>query len=203
MPATVLTKHMPSAISTANAIETAREETVRLVIVRLLWIASVTIFAWCVIAAMVYLTPFPAMPVDSEAEPAATPILSIRFAGAILIAHFVSVLVVQVLAPRAVIKSRLVSNTMFSGLLLSLCGAISLVGQIVPPESVPYLKGALAIAFKPAFVIANFLLCSVAGILIYWARETGLADVVEIYWSLGLMFLFGLAIALVTAVVAI
>ena len=86
---------------------------------------------------------------------------------------------------------------------MSLCASITLVTGILPPDTVTYFKSALAIAFQPAFVIANFLLCAVCGLGIYWARESRIVDMVEIYWSLGLMLLLGLSIALVMAIVQV
>ena len=89
---------------------------------------------------------------------------------------------------------------MFGGLILAICVAISIAANLVPPDAIPYLKQAIAFAYGPPFVIANFLLCTLTGFFIYRFRELILACMIELYWSLGLMFLLGLAIALLMAI---
>lgn len=179
------------------------EDSVKLIVTRLLWIGTISIISWLAIGAIVFLTQFPPTGQRQGLGIHETHILSVRFAAAILIAHFVSVVVVQVFAPRAVNRARLASNTMFSLLVLSICVSISVVAHLVPTPALPYLKPAFEIAFQPTFVISNLLLSGIAGLMIYWSRETRLADIVEIYWSLGLMFLLGLSTALVMAVVSV
>jgi hypothetical protein len=180
------------------------EDNVRLVLARLFRIAATTIVSFIIVGAIVSLTQFP--PAGQRQEGLGiheTHILSVQFAAAILIAHYVSVLMVQIFAPPAVNRARLASNTMFSLLVLTLCVSVSVVAHLVPVQALPYLKPAFEIAFQPTFVIANLLLCGITGLTIYWSRETRLADMVEIYWSLGLMFLLSLSTALVMAVVSI
>jgi hypothetical protein len=187
-----------------NADNLHHEETVKLIITRLMWIATTTIASWITVGLIAYLTHFPVPADRPDSLNAHQPhMLSIRFVAAILIAHLVSVMTVQIFAPRAVIRGRLASNTMFSALVLSLCASLSVVAHLVPPTGLFYLKTSLEIAFDFTFVIANIFLCGIIGLMIYWARETRLADMVEIYWSLGLMFLLALSTALVLAVVSV
>lgn len=180
------------------------EDSVQLVVARLLWIATTTIGFWIVVGTIAFFTQFP--PIEQKQEGLGiheAHILSVQFAAALLIAHFLSVIAVQVFAPRAVNRCRLASNTMFSLLVLTICVSISVVARLVPAQALPYLKPAFEIAFQPTFVIANLLLCGITGLMIYWSREMRLADMVEIYWGLGLMFLLSLSTALVMAVVSI
>ncbi|MDZ4834638.1 MAG: hypothetical protein SGJ27_12740 [Candidatus Melainabacteria bacterium] len=180
------------------------EDTAKLIIGRLLWIAVTTIASWVVVGVLIHFTHFPAYPRKlDELGIYQSPILSVQFAAAILIAHFVSVFVVQIFAPRAVNRARLASNTMFSALVLSLCASVSVVSRMIPVQGIPYLNSAIQLAYQPTFIIANLLLCGITGLMIYWSREIRLADMVEIYWSLGLMFLLALSTALVMAVVSV
>lgn len=178
-----------------------QEDTVRVIAQRLIFIC-VTVFAWWIaFIVMLYFVSFPPIQPVAEGQPAVAPeMLSVRLASGLLITHFLSVLCTQAFAARRILSARLISNTMFGGLILSLCVAISLVAGLVPPNAIPYLKKAIEIAYNPAFVIANFLLCTLTGFLLYRFREARLACMVELYWSLGLMFLLGLAIALLQAV---
>ncbi len=180
------------------------EDTVQLIIGRLAWIATTSIVFWIMVCTIAFFTQFPPPGQKQEGLGIHEPhILSVRFAAAILISHFLSVVVVQVFAPRAVNRSRLASNTMFSLLVITICASISIVAHLLPAPASPYLKPAFEIAFQPTFVIANLLLSGITGLTIYWSREIRLADMVEIYWGLGLMFLLGLSTALVMAVVSI
>jgi len=182
-------------------VEDHREDSVRVIMQRLLFILGTSAFCWAVLGVIIYTTSFPAMtPVQEGQIPPGPELLSIRVAAGILISHFVSVLAVQILAPRAVIRSRLISNTMLGGLLTCFCAVFSVIGQLVPSDAVPYMKQALSIAYYPPFVIANFIAGIVVGLMIYIYRETRPADQSEIYWCLGLMFLYGLSIALVMAI---
>lgn len=180
------------------------EDSVQLIISRLVWIATTSIVFWIVVCTIACFTQFPPIGEKHEGLGLHEPhILSVQFAAAILISHFLAIVTVQVFAPRAVNRSRLASNTMFSLLVLSICASISVVAHLVPAPALPYIKPALETAFQPTFVIANLLLSGITGLTIYWSREIRLADMVEIYWGLGLMFLLGLSTALVMAVVSI
>lgn len=185
--------------------KTPSEDTVQLVITRLLWVALNTIAAWIIVGAIAFFTQFP--PLGQRQEGLGINqthnLLSVRFSALILIAHIVSVLSVQILAPRAVNRARLASNSMFSLLVLSICASVSVVAHLVPLQALPYLKTSFEIAFQPLFVIANLLLSGITGMMIYWSREMRLADMVEVYWSLGLMFLLGLSTAVIMAIVSV
>jgi hypothetical protein len=195
---------MPSTAnprSNIQDLDIEQEDSVRVIIQRLVFISGVSILFWLAFNVFLYTTPFPALPPIQDGQPPEAPaILSVRVGAGILIVHYLSVLCTQTFAASRVIRARLISNTMFGGLLICLCVAVTMVVPLVPPDTVLYLKQAMAIAFHPGFVVANFLLCTLSGFFVYRYREVLIADMTELYWSLGLMFLFGLAIALVTAI---
>lgn len=178
-----------------------QEDTVRVIIQRLLFISSAVIFSWFVLAMILHFTSFPALQPPSDGQPSQGPaMLSVRIGAGLLITHYLVTTFVQMFAARRLVRGRLISNTMFGGLILAICVAISIAAKLVPPDAIPYLKQSIVIAYGPPFVIANFLLCTLTGFFIYRFRELFLACMIELYWSLGLMFLLGLAIALLMAI---
>lgn len=190
-----------NATTDIQTFEDQREDTVRVIVQRLMFISSTEIFCWVVFVVFLHFMRFPVLQPNVEGQPIEGPdMLSVRLAANLLLTQFVSQLFIQAFAARHIVRARMISNTMFGGLVLSLCVAITVAANLIPPNAIPYLKQAIAIAYNPAFVIANFLLCSLSGFLLYRFREVRFACMVELYWSLGLMFLLGLAIALLAAI---
>jgi hypothetical protein len=178
-----------------------REDTVRIVLQRLIFISSAVFFFWFVFTMILHFTSFPVLQASREGQTAPAPsMLSVRIAAGFLITHFISMLFVQSFAAGRLVRARLISNTMFGALILAISVAISMAANLIPLDAIPYLKQAIAIAYSPPFVIANFLLCTLAGFFIYRYREVRMLCMIELYWSLGLMLLLGLAIGLLLAI---
>ncbi len=88
--------------SSANlpSLEHERDETVKLVLDRLIFIVCASVLCWCAIGGILFSTSFPSLAPAVEGKPLEGPVLlSVRLGAAILIAHFVSVVLVQLFAP--------------------------------------------------------------------------------------------------------
>lgn len=180
--------------------EHGSSEPAKLIVFRLIWTSFTVLLCWGALLATLSLVNLPqAASNETQAE---TSLVSCRIAAFILIVNFLSISMVNFLAPSHVLRGRLVSNTIFGGLLLAILAALTLVAQILSANTYNLFKAGVQIAYQPSFLSANLVLSALTALIIYGFRRVKLADMTEVYWGLGLMFLFGLAISLVSMIVA-
>lgn len=176
-------------------------DTARGVVLRVLTVSTVTFIFWLGVVGLIMFTPYGTEDPLGKASDAPHE-FSVRLAGFILLVHLASGLCIQLLAPGMVIRFRLISNTLFSLLILTMCVALMLVSPVIPEMGVPYVKSAAALAFQPAFIVVNCLVSLLIGTFTYRWRNEPMFDLSEIYWNMGLMLLVGLAIALIFYIVS-
>lgn len=164
-------------------------ESVDAVIFRLTILAGITLLAWC---SVLFFAWSPTLMAAGTTETA-----SARMGATILLTQVATFLLTQMLAPRVVVESRLVSNTVFSLVITTVCAAITIALPLVPAQSLVRMKMGAMLGFSPVFLAANILACLALGLLIYRLRKLPLFDYVEVYWNLALFLLAGLGIALI------
>lgn len=170
--------------------ELGREtESADAIIFRLTILAGVSLIAWCVVLFFAW---SPAMAISGTPESAA-----LRLGATIMLTEVVTFLVVQLVAPRIVVEARLVSNTIFSLVITTICAAITIALPLVPAQCLSRMKMGAMLGFNPIFLAANILVCLAIGLLIYRLRKLPLYDYVELYWNLGLFLLAGIGVGLI------
>lgn len=170
--------------------ELVREtESADAVIFRLTILAGVTLIAWCIV---LFIAWSPTMTIAGTPESA-----GLRLGATILLTQVATFLLIQLLAPRVVVEARLVSNTVFSLVITTICSAITVALPLVPAQCLSRMKMGAMLGFNPIFLVANILVCLAIGLLIYRLRKLPLYDYVELYWNLGLFLLMGIGVGLI------
>lgn len=168
---------------------TREAESADAVIFRLTTLAGVTLLAWCMV---LFIAWSPTLTIAGTLETQA-----VRLGAIIMLTQIATFLLIQLLAPRVVVESRLLSNTIFSLVITTICAAISIALPLVPTQSLSRMKMGAMLGFSPVFLAANIVVCLALGLLIYRLRRLPLYDYVELYWNLGLFLLAGIGIGLV------
>ncbi|MBX9666891.1 MAG: hypothetical protein K2X93_04695 [Candidatus Obscuribacterales bacterium] len=189
------------AVTNLEAADPSSTESVKLVVSRLLWASFTALLCWGALVATLAMVNLPQLTPagDSQGE---TSLVGCRIAAFILIINFLSVFLVNLLAPLHVLRARLISNTIFGGLILAILTALTLISKVLPANTYTIFKGAVKTVYDPSFLTANLISSALCALIVYFFRGVRLADMTEVYWSLGLMFLFGLAVSLVSMIVA-
>jgi|AGTN01.2.fsa_nt_gi hypothetical protein len=169
--------------------EIRETESADAVIFRLTILAGITLLAWCFV---LFIAWSPTLTTGGTPETQA-----VRLGATIMLTQLATFLLVQTLAPRVVVESRLLSNTIFSLVITTVCAAITIALPLVPSQSLARMKMGAMLGFNPIFVVANILVCVALGLLIYRLRNLPLFDYVELYWNLGLFLLMGIGVGLI------
>jgi hypothetical protein len=145
--------------------------------------------AWCVVLFVAW-TPTLLTTGSSDS-------VAIRLGATMLLTQVGTFILVQLFGPRAVVESRMISNTFYSLVILTICAAVTIALPLVPTQSLSGMKMGAMLGFNPIFLAVNVLVCLVIGLIIYRIRALPLFDYVELYWNLGLVLLAGIGIGLI------